>query len=86
MMGLLAHKGGPITVAYEAEDDIELPVRGNGVRKSMGELRGQSEHLEIRGEEVDVISENQLGRLLQQARNARAGGDSSSPPKAPRRR
>jgi hypothetical protein len=86
MMGLLARKGGPITVAYDAEDDIGGRASQSPLRKpaSLGELRGQSEHLEIRGEEVDVISEHQLGRLLQQARNARAGGE-LSPPRTKRR-
>jgi hypothetical protein len=86
LMGLLSRKGGPITVAYDAEDDVGGRASQSPMRKpgSLGELRGQSEHLEIRGEEVDVISEHQLGRLLQQARNARAGSE-LSPPKVKRR-
>ena len=75
---------GPLVVSYD-EEGRELrggrqqgPGRGGGggnnnaLRSS--ELAGESEYLRIGGEEVDVISGDQLDRLLAKARRARGGG------------
>ena len=65
----------PVVVTHETEGGY-ANAGGNahgGVRKSM-ELRGESEHLYIGGEETDVISEDQLDRLLLQAKKAKATG------------
>jgi len=75
-------RGGPAIVTYNGADDS--PVRGGGgghkgvsVRFGGGsserdQLRGESEYLRVTGEDVDVISGDQLDRLLVQARKARA--------------
>ena len=76
--GSLAAKarGGPVIVSYD--DDLggsTCGVRGGGgarqnARRSV-ELDGSSEYLKIGGEEVDLISGDQLDRLLVQARRTR---------------
>lgn len=75
LMGLLNKKGGgPIKVAYEADDGLEggrnlhSPVMTN--RGNSLELRGESEYMPISGDD-DHLGGANLDRLLQQARNAR---------------
>ena len=62
-------KGGPMVVVHEEEEDVR--VKGRKVRVQSPELRGDSEKMYIKGEETDVISGDQLNRLLLQARKAR---------------
>lgn len=56
----------------------KLNLNGNrvgnpSINKSI-ELNGESEYLQINGNQVDVISEDQLDRLLIQAKQARSNG------------
>ena len=77
-MAANARSGGPIVVSYE--DDIggssDRGRRDNsrGTAQSL-ELNGESEYLKIKGEDVDLISGDQLDRLLVKARSNRRGGD-----------
>lgn len=75
VMSLLAKKGGgPIRVAYEAEDGSEGRSIHSPVTTKRGasvELRGESEYMLIRGDD-EHLGGAQLDRLLQQAKNARA--------------
>lgn len=71
---------GPLVVSYD-EEGRELrggrqqgPGRGGGNALRSSELNGESEYLRIGGEEVDVISGDQLDRLLAKARRARGAG------------
>ena len=76
MMALLNKKGGgPIKIAYDAEDGVEVgriarrqhsPVLTN----SGGELQGESEYIAVKGEISDRGGDD-LERLLQQAKNAK---------------
>ena len=59
---------GPIVATYDPDEDKPMSMRLSS------ELHGESEHLYIGGNEVDVISEDQLDRLLLQAKKARATG------------
>ena len=75
-MAANARSGGPIVVSYE--DDIGGSNSG-GRRDNRGtaqslELNGESEYLKIKGEDVDLISGDQLDRLLVKARGNRRGG------------
>lgn len=67
---------GPLVVSYD-EDGRELKgstqKRGGGNAMRSLELTGESEYLRIGGEEVDIISGDQLDRLLAQARKVRGG-------------
>jgi hypothetical protein len=76
MMSLLNRdNGGPVRVAYDAEDGVNTRAARlhSPVTVSRGdELNGESEHLSLRPSDNDVISDNQLKRLLLQARDARA--------------
>ena len=72
---------GPKVVSHES-DDIDHNPRGRMKKaQSFGgsptmrstELNGESEYLRIGGAEVDVISSDQLDRLLIQARKVRVG-------------
>lgn len=67
---------GPLIVSYDEEGREVEPankrVYGSNAARSQ-ELSGESEYLRIGGEEVDVISGDQLDRLLAQARRARSG-------------
>ena len=78
---LQAKVSGPIVVSYDEEGrELKGSFGGNkqprtgGALRSM-ELSGESEYLRIGGEEVDVISGDQLDRLLAKARRARGGRD-----------
>ena len=65
-------RAGPVVVTYD--DDLGGTTnrgnRNNG--RTSVELNGESEYLKIGGEEVDLISGDQLDRLLSKARSARA--------------
>jgi len=65
-------RAGPVVVTH----DDELSGTSSGSTRNKGrssvELSGESEYLKIGGEEVDLISGDQLDRLLSKARNARA--------------
>jgi hypothetical protein len=52
----------------------KLGNKYDGFQAESIELRGESEYLRIKGNEVDVISGDQLDRLLSQAKNARGVG------------
>lgn len=72
---LASKVSGPLIVSY---DDEGREVRGAGVGKRMGgnaarsqELSGESEYLRIGGTEVDIISGDQLDRLLRESRKLR---------------
>jgi len=78
---LQAKIDGPMVVSHES-DDIDHNPRGRMKKaQSFGgsptmrstELNGESEYLRIGGAEVDVISSDQLDRLLIQARKVRVG-------------
>lgn len=79
--GALAAKarGGPVVVSYE--DDLGGSTAGQrgprsgkgGGNRQSAELDGNSEYLRIGGEEVDLISGDQLDRLLVNARRTRGG-------------
>lgn len=79
LIGLLARKGGPIKVAYEADDGVEQagprrlhsPVNVNPGRNGSIELRGESEYIAL-GDDQEAIAGAHLDKLLQQAKNARA--------------
>merc|ERR1711968_158020 len=60
-------RSGPKVVTYE--EDLGGSDRSRG--RTSVELSGDSEYLRIGGEEVDLISGDQLDRLLVTARNAR---------------
>ncbi len=66
-------KGEPVIVSYDDEGREPPPgPRGGSRGRASVELNGESEYLKIGGEEVDIISGDQLDRLLVQARGARA--------------
>lgn len=74
---LASKVSGPLIVSY---DDEGREVKGGAGGKRIGgnaarsqELSGESEYLRIGGTEVDIISGDQLDRLLLQARKARTG-------------
>jgi hypothetical protein len=82
---LQAKIDGPMVVTHESDDldrGASLP-RNLKLKKAQSfggsptmrstELNGESEYLRIGGEEVDVISSDQLDRLLIQARKVRVG-------------
>jgi len=69
----LARNTGPVVVSYDEEG---REFKGSAASKNKGaqrslELSGESEYLRIGGEEVDIISGDQLDRLLSKARKAR---------------
>ena len=75
---------GPMVVTHEGDDfDARGSVRNTKLKKAQSfggsptmrstELNSDSEYLKIGGEEVDVISSDQLDRLLIQARKVRVG-------------
>ena len=66
-------RAGPVVVTYD--DDLGGTNNGGGRNKGRTsvELSGESEYLKIGGEEVDLISGDQLDRLLNKARSARSG-------------
>jgi len=70
-------KGGGMMVSYEDDLGGGAPRNGGGggVNRRSTELDGESEYLRIGGEEVDLISGDQLDRLLTRARGTRGGRD-----------
>ena len=75
---------GPMVITHESEEfDTRGPMRNTKMKKAQSfggsptmrstELNSESEYLKIGGEEVDVISSDQLDRLLIQARKVRVG-------------
>lgn len=75
---------GPMVVTHESDEfDTRSNVRNTKLKKAQSfggsptmrstELNSDSEYLKIGGEEVDVISSDQLDRLLIQARKVRVG-------------
>jgi len=67
----------PVVVTYEMDEAYVESGHGNGMLRGglhkSTELRGESEHLYM-GDGADVISEDQLDRLLLQAKKAKSIG------------
>lgn len=60
---------GPIVMTYE-EEPSQAQAQQSPPRPRLRELRAESEHIYMKSNEVDMISEDQLNRLLTRARKA----------------
>lgn len=60
---------GPIVMTYE-EEPSQFQAQQSPPRPRMRELRAESEHIYMKGNDVDMISEDQLNRLLTRAKRA----------------
>ena len=86
MMSLLNKKGGPVKVAYEAEEGVEparnlhSPVNTRNRNGGSVELRGESEYIAI-GNDDEGMAGMQLDKLLHKAKNARGASDNPGPGK-----